>query len=235
MDGPRVEIINDDRPLSGFYPDPEQRRQVHYAFAHRFLPWYIHQNSRAFFHGFDDAGHDVELFVRARFPMFEKLKGLHERETSFLSGRMTFRRVMDLTARRERVLGARGILIQMPRPAECPDAFYVLAVERPGSGEEVGARVFTLERDASERSGAPDAPLSCGVVGEWSPESQHSNYGLINSTDAARFIARVEEILRGGEGRQASMQPPGADGSFTINIAMNQQGTPPSGFSKPDV
>jgi hypothetical protein len=41
-------LQEDCRPLAAFYPDASTRHSLHYAFAHRFLPHYVHQNPRAF-------------------------------------------------------------------------------------------------------------------------------------------------------------------------------------------
>jgi hypothetical protein len=45
----KVKLQEDIRTLRDFYPDPILRHQVHYAFAHRFLPQYVQQNPYAFF------------------------------------------------------------------------------------------------------------------------------------------------------------------------------------------
>jgi hypothetical protein len=41
-------LQEDCRPLAAFYPNASTRHSLHYAFAHRFLPYYVHQNPRAF-------------------------------------------------------------------------------------------------------------------------------------------------------------------------------------------
>src|SRR6185436_901693 len=61
-----LETSPDKRPLSEFYPDPELRGQVHYAFAHQFLPEYVHGNPHYFFSQLYAASSPT-LFLQARW------------------------------------------------------------------------------------------------------------------------------------------------------------------------
>jgi hypothetical protein len=194
-------LVEDHRTLAEFYPDPERRHQVHYAWAHQFLPAYIHDAPLAFFNGCRAPSADPERFVQARFPMFESIAGLRPMPDAADDGTTTFRRLADLTARALDLNKSRAVLIVMPPGDRCPQAIFALAVESSpkrflrSSG---GPRYFTLERDVEDD--APDAqtpapPPSRGVLGEWTADHSHRNYGGVAPADTATFIEAVRRLL----------------------------------------
>lgn len=197
-----AQIHEDTRTLQEFYPDPVKRHQVHYNFAHRFLPQYVQQNPYAFF-GYlfcrDVPGcpMDPTRFIHSRWGMFEGIAGLFPRQIVPPEGGRIFRRVSDLTMTVQELAGHPIALVKMPEPERPPDAFFVaVALLAPAANSEnwprdVQARVFTLE------VGDPaQVPVAKGVFCEWAKDGQHRNFGLVIPVERGAFCETVAAALR---------------------------------------
>ena len=116
-----IKITEDSRMFREFYPHSGMRYQVHYEFAHRFLPHYVHQNPYAFFSYLfrqDLPGGAMEptRFIHSRWTMFEEMAGLIPREKDPIKDGMIFRRVFDLSMSIQEVADRPVALVQMPAP-----------------------------------------------------------------------------------------------------------------------
>ena len=151
-------IREDTRTLQDFYPDPRARHQVHYQFAHGFLPQYVWQNPYAFFSYLFDTnlpGGALEpvRFIQSRWMLFEETAGLIPLEP-VLSNRV-FRRVSDIGLQIGHLEGSPTAMITMPPPGELAEAFAVTVILMTHSlspeswARNVEARIFTLEMTAS--------------------------------------------------------------------------------------
>ena len=196
-----MNIREDVRSLRDFYPDAAQRYQVHYAFAHRFLPQYIHHNPRGFFsclydHAAVGEAIDPTRFLHARWSaIFEPLAGLTPRQVP-TNGELVARRVSDLSMTLEQPRGFAAALIRMPTPEKAVGAFAVCAVLLAPASDvgswpaDVKARVFTLEADCElfprER---------IGVLCEWTAAGQHRNFGTRVPADGSAFLEAVGTCL----------------------------------------
>jgi hypothetical protein len=155
-------------PLIALFPDASLRHQVHYEFAHRFLPKYVHDDASGFFRPMCQEA--PTLFIHMTWDMFLHMAGL-------IRGNR-LRRVSDLTMDLQRLAGRLVALIEMPTPESPNHAFFVAVVllaeaTPPGSrSTNVSARVFTLEAVRKETSVAGEA-----MVGEWTRDGRHLNYG----------------------------------------------------------
>src|SRR5262249_45698965 len=140
-------------PLSAFYPDASDRHQVHYQFAHRFLPKYVHDDPYHFFSGFCRAA--PTFFIHTKWDMFLHMVGL-------IRGHR-LRRVSDLSMSLLQLAGRLVALIEMPTPEGPNEAFFVAVVlladsslREPGP-TNVSARVFALEAEHKSTSVAGEA------------------------------------------------------------------------------
>lgn len=183
----KTEITEDNRRLREFYPDPARRHQVHYAFAHQFLPQYVHRNPRAFFsylYRADMPGGALEpvRFIHSRWTMFEEMVGLVEPENEPIDEGMVFRRVSDLTLSLRELDGRAAVLVQMPLPEAPTEAFFVgIVLLAPAVGwatwsPDVQARVFTLEARAQSAVRVGAMALIC----EWTQTGGHHNWGGVS-------------------------------------------------------
>jgi hypothetical protein len=196
----RFGLMEDRRELREFYADPEIRHRVHYAFAHVFLPAYIHENPFAFLYGFRQdipgGASDPTRFIQSRWCGFEEKEGLIERPSDPF--RMVFRRVSDLTMSIEEVAGRPVALVQMPTPERPVEAFFVavvlLAQTAPVEDwpSDVRARVFTLEANFPENAGRGRA----GVICEWTNEGVHHNLRLCIEAERDAFLQAVAAVLQ---------------------------------------
>jgi hypothetical protein len=187
-------LQEDCRPLAAFYSDASTRHSLHYAFAHRFLPHYVHQNPRAFSFVFlpeADAGvKDPTRYIQSRWAMFEAEATATSVNDWF--DRMNvkvFRRLADLSMSVHEFAGWPIALIRMPMPEQGPGAFFIAVVllasmsKRDLWPEDVQARVFTLERELDD-----DHPGE-GVICEWTKEGTHRLWG-------PRLVANPEAFLQ---------------------------------------
>jgi hypothetical protein len=191
----------DTRPLREFYPDQALRHKIHYAFAHQFLPRYIHQNPRGFFMGlhllkdpeFNEC--DPTRFLHARWMMFAENARLIEKVDDPNNG--TFYRVSDLSMSVHELNGQPVALIQMPAPDFRLEAYFVAAVLLAPSAEaaawkgDVQARVFTLEAPVTE----PVAGCTTGLICEWTRKGVHRNFAIASPANGTAFLQIVERLL----------------------------------------
>jgi len=194
------------------YPDGEQASELHYAFAHQFLPWYVWTNASPVFRlTHDTTEEDVSQFVRARW-------GVHFLQMAGLRGPFdTADMVSDLRARRILVGHRDAILVTMPEPPRVTRAFFVLLVamvspEQMATSDDptdlvAQVRAFTLERSAAQGEDGPPRMRAPAVLGEWSGPGQHSNHGQLRAATADEFVAAVAAMLeRGGAQTIASTE-----------------------------
>jgi hypothetical protein len=181
---------NDDGdwdPLSAFYPDASRRYELHYGFAHRFLPKYVHDDPCRFFRPICQEA--PALFIHMTWNMFLHTAGL-------IRGNR-LRRVSDLTMDLRRLAGRLVALIEMPTPEAPNHAFFVAAVLLADPGlpgprsTNVSARVFTLEAEHKETGVAGVA-----MVGEWTRDGRHLNYGP-HPCNREAFLQWINKQLSG--------------------------------------
>ncbi len=194
----KLKLNENLRTLREFYPEPSLRHQVHYSFAHRFLPQYIHDNPYRFFsylYRQDMPGGPMEptRFIQSRWMMFEQTAGLVNPGSDAADEGIGFRRVSDLRMSLHELGGRAGALIEMP-PAEQPaEACFIAAVllaagtDATAWAPDVRARVFTLEAMAGEPSGLAKACVIC----EWTSDQQHRNSRMTAPPDGAAFLRAV--------------------------------------------
>ncbi len=196
-------IREDVRLFREFYPDPAKRSQVHYAFAHRFLPQYVSQNPHAFFSYLfrrDLPGSPMEpvRFIHSRWTLFEEVAGLIPRSGFPTAESVLFRRVTALSMSVEQWMGRPVALVRMPVPEHPANAICVVVVllasiDRPENWpRDVQARVFTLEAVELDSGLERERGLLC----EWTGEGQHLNFGIgatAKRDDLLNAVARVME------------------------------------------
>jgi hypothetical protein len=174
-------------PLLAFYPDASRRHQVHYEFAHRFLPKYVHDDPGRFFRPLSLEA--PTLFIHMTWNMYLHMAG-------FIRGNR-LRRVSDLTMNLQQLAGRLVALIEMPTPEAPNEAFFVAVVLLADSAppepiaRNVCARVFTLEAENRETAVAGE-----GMVGEWAKDGSHFNYGR-NPCNREAFLEWVIKQLPG--------------------------------------
>jgi hypothetical protein len=195
-------IHEDTRAFREFYPEAAMRHQVHYAFAHQFLPPYVQQNPYAFFTYLfrsDMPGGAMEptRFIQSRWTMFEENAGLVKRESDPFKHGLVFRRVLDLTMSIHELGGRAGALIRMPVPEQALEAFFVGVVLLAPAAQaatwprDVQARVFTLEAEF----GAPSVAGPTGLVCEWTRGGEHLNSGFGVRAEPDAFLRAVATVL----------------------------------------
>jgi hypothetical protein len=169
-------------PLIAFFPDASRRHQVHYHFAHRFLPNYVHDDPYRFFRPICQEA--PTFFIHEMWNKFLHMAGLIRGDR--------LRRVSDLTMNLQQLAGRLVALIEMPTPEAPNEAFFVAVVLLAAAPQELSpkkasARVFTLEAVRQEISVAGEA-----VFGEWARDGSHLNYGGIpcNREAFLQFVAR---------------------------------------------
>jgi hypothetical protein len=175
-----ITIHEDIRSLADMYPDPDVRHKIHYTFAHRFLPQYIHSNPQAFFtylypQDIGDGVMEPVRFIQSRWTMFEEELGLLPIKP--LEEGMLLRRITDLSMSLHEVTGSPVAFIQMPTPERPAEAFFVAAVLLTSTkspkqwARDIQARVFTLEAEISSDGKE-------GLLCEWDRGGRHLNYGV---------------------------------------------------------
>jgi hypothetical protein len=153
-----------------FYPDASRRHQIHYTFAHRFLPNYVHYDPYRFFRPICQEA--PTLFIHETWNMFLHMAGLIRGDR--------LRRVSDLTMDLEHLAGCLVALIETPTPETPNEAFFIAVVLLADSAPpepsptNASARIFTLEAEHKETAVAGEA-----MVGEWARDGSHLNYGRI--------------------------------------------------------
>jgi len=199
------------RTFREFYPDPVRRHQTHYAFAHRFLPQYVQRNPFAFLSYVfrdiaDGQSADPTRFIQSRWCMiFEDIAG--SAGGVRLGMPTVFRRVSDLSMSTHHLVGRPAALIQMPKPEQPPEAFFVgvvlLAdVNRPNDWpRDAQARVITLEMFS-------ELNPSGGVLCEWTEDS-HLNHGRHIASSPDGFLRAMGELLGAPEIRPHASFTPG--------------------------
>jgi len=203
-----TKIHEDTRTFREFYPDASMRHQVHYAFAHQFLPQYAQQNPYAVFsylYRSDMPGGALEptRFIHSRWTMFEERAGLIERESDPFKHGLVFRRVSDLTLVIHELGGRASALVQMPTPEQALEAFFIgvvllaPAAQAAAWPRDVQARVFTLEAEF----GAPSGVGTTGLVCEWTRQGEHINFGLAVPARQDAFWRSLESLLEPPSGR----------------------------------
>jgi hypothetical protein len=179
--------VGDWDSLEAFYPDASRRHQVHYEFAHRFLPKYVHKDPARFFRPICQEA--PTFFIHMTWNTFLGMAGL-------IRGSL-LRRVSDLSMRLHRLAGRLVALIEMPTPEASNEAFFVAVVLQADSAEpgpcltNARARVFTLEAEHKETAVAGEA-----IVGEWTKNGSHLNYGR-NPCNREAFIQWLTKQLTG--------------------------------------
>ncbi len=209
----------DWRTLREFYPDPELRHRVHYAFAHIFLPRYVRQNPHGFFGYLYDQTTPLlpmepTLFIHTRwYAIFEPRAGLVTPESVFapINTVHVFRRVSDLSMSLQTVSNARAALVQMPAPERATEAYFVCVVDAGPA-----ARVFTLEAECPTSAQTGNQGLVC----EWTAEGRHDNFGLGITVDSGSFLRSLEMLLRSPDLLPRASFTRSEDGSrgFTLSV-----------------
>lgn len=195
-------VHEDRRTFREFYPDPAMRHQVHCAFAHRFLPQYVHQNPFTFFshlcrQDLPGGAMDPTRFLHSRWSMFEEMSGLSQGAGGLFRAEIVFRRVSDLAMSMEAAIGRPVALVKMPPPEGAAGAFYVAVVllgsaANPGRWpRDVQARVFTLEAQVAEAPG----DVRKGVLCEWKRDGSHANFGRLVPAEREALLKAVAELM----------------------------------------
>jgi hypothetical protein len=173
-------------PLVAFFPDVSRRDQLHYEFAHRFLPNYVHADPYRFFRPICQEA--PTFFIHTMWNMFLRMAG-------FIRG-IRLRRVSDLSMNLERLAGRLVALIEMPTPEAPNEAFFIAVVLFTDFAPpeplptNVSARISTLEAEHKETTVAGEA-----IVGEWAKDGSHLNYGR-NPCDREAFRQWIIKQLK---------------------------------------
>jgi hypothetical protein len=186
-------LQEDCRPLAAFYPDASTRHSFHYAFAHRFLPHYVHQNPRAF--SFEEK--DPTRYMQSRWAAIFEPEATASSVNDWIERThvKVFRRLADLSMSIHECAGWHVALIRMPVPEQPPEAFFVAVVilasisQRDLWPEDVQARVFTLEWEMGDNH--PGQGLIC----EWTKEGAHRQWGRIVASPEA-FLQAIGILLK---------------------------------------
>lgn len=207
--GEAPDLPEDCRLLKDFVPEAQARCELHYTFAHRFLPEFVHGDPLGFFaalEGEKSRGGGVPTegptrFIQGRWAILEMEFGLVPGPSSTEQlEQAAFRRVLDLEAWTETVYGKRGLFVQMPAPGQSPHVVtagalaYFLGVVLV---EDSSARVFTL--DTLERTildaNATEWPSGPGALCEWTKENMHRNYEMLVEPRRKSFVTAIEHLL----------------------------------------
>lgn len=226
-----IKIHEEHRNLQGFYPDPRVRHQVHYGYAHIFLPKYVHQNPTGFFGRFRDetpgGAQDPTKFIQSNWCMFEETAGLVKAEGDPFKEGMVFRRVTDLSMSVFEVGNRLVALVTMPPPERSPEAFFVAAVletsevAHSNARGGVRARVFTLEAVSSDKHPGE------GVVCEWTDDGEHRNWGIGNRVDRDTFLGTVALLLKAPpSSAPGGFVPPGQGKAAGITLRLDDDAAP---------
>jgi hypothetical protein len=182
------------RTLEQFFPDAGVRHRLHYGFAHRYLPQYVHESPEGALRFFcrdgqadpPAPGRDITINVQARWHVFEGHMGVEEAPAGAFAAP---RWVSNLRASMLRIANRPAVLVEMPAPERVPQAFFVgIVFDLPT------ARVFTLERFQVQEGTNPCKP---GLLCEWGSDETHANSGRIVPSDAGAFAAAVGALIAG--------------------------------------
>lgn len=200
MPGPT--IVEDRRTLAAFYPDPDRRAEVEYAFGHVFLPAYVQRMNPGFLEqAVEAAGRPdpdtLQRLIQSRFMLFEELSGLVDKPEGPISeATIGFRRIADLGADVVALGDGRALMVRFPVPVRPVGAFRALVVRRPdraAASPLPAVRYFTLE--STDMGDAPSAPGPArGTVCEWIGQ-QHVNFGVLAPDTDEAFIGAVASVL----------------------------------------
>ena len=158
-------------------PGPSQ----HYVFAHRAIPGAVFHDPKRFFSICN--GPDGARFVRDLWT--EAGKGLlpgAQRDSEGLAHTVT------MAGDTEAV-----VVVHLPAPGQMTEAYFVAvigALTASTGGEPLtldavqSARVFTLEQSHDPSTGAP-----LTMLGEWTEEGTHMNYGDVAASTEDAFVA----------------------------------------------
>lgn len=194
-----LNLQEDCRTLEEFHPDPLGYHRMHCAFAHQFLPQYVHQNPHGFFsylynQQLPGGVMDPTTFIQSRWSMFtDMIGGPAPGPKGPFPSDLVFRRVTDLSMSIQEVNDQASALVAMPRCYRPPEAYFVCIVldaiaAHVGSWpHDVPARVFTLEFGSTQQP--------AGVICEWTAAGQHMNFGQGVPTDRESFLQAVSEVL----------------------------------------
>ncbi len=199
-DVPGGTMREDARRLQEFHPEPALRSALHYAFAHKFLPPYIHSNPRAFLMAVTDPklAIDPTKYIQARWQMFEQNAGVGQLPTNPLQPGYMIRRVTDLGMDVNSILDRPVAIVRMPIPEAAAQAYFVAVVpvmegltpaEWP---EDFRVRVFTLEATLD----APRLPGTQAILCEWGADGTHANRGRLLPATADDFLEEVQRQLQ---------------------------------------
>ena len=185
---PQGKPLITEKPLQDFYPDAKQRLQLHYTFAHKWLPAYVHSDPIRFFGYLQRGENQPNHFIQSRWQMMERDLGLASPPPA---ANWIIRRVSDLQMFLDNSSSYPLAIVEMPKPEFITHTWYVgialgpeahQAAPRPTQSE----RIFTLERVQDT--------LDQGVLCEWTFEKNqlsHRNYGLLVPTNREQFTKAI--------------------------------------------
>ncbi len=204
-----------------FYPNHEARLKLHYYFVHRFLAWYVHDNP---FNFLIHDGVDPTRFIQARLAV----QAQHFLGPLDPPAHHLFRRVTDLAAWTEDVVGRPALFIQMPVPEASGHAFFAAAVlliraeafrtmaesvlqyvRSKGTSpimtdteavRKAHVRFFTLERTMNFEG---ELALKMGRFCEWTVGKEHLNSGIAVPVARDKFVQVVAQACQHGDHIQA--------------------------------
>jgi hypothetical protein len=165
-------------PAPKLQPAKAGQRPQHYMFAHRVLPSLFFRDP-ALFLNIMSSPKALDMLrtqwdsLGKHFAPVEPSTGL-DYETRTLEDNTTI------------------IIVIMPPPCNVTEAYFTAAVYRPPTaGEPALARYFTFEYGTNIMTGENHT-----VLGEWTADTTHRNYGSKNRTaDKGEFIKTVCGIL----------------------------------------
>jgi hypothetical protein len=187
---------DDIRPFAVFYPDREQRKFVHYYFAHKFVPEYVWQNPYAFFgyvYGVPGLNPmDPTRFIHSRWMMIYERRLQPPPPSIGIPG--AFRRMADLSMSIQEIGSRASALITMPVPEDPVCAYFVCVVllapaAQAGSwSRDLEARIFTLEMMI-------DSSTKHGVMCEWTKGGDHRNHSVLVPPTRESFLRAVGDFM----------------------------------------
>lgn len=195
------------KPLKGFYPDTESRTQVHYAFAHRFLPPFIHRDPGSFFSAFFDDEHlekpmSPDLYIHKCWQTFERRAGLVHDEAGSVEFSGKLKRIEDLKLSLHRIDGQPVAVVMMPQP-EVPVSAWFIALalgHESGDGESARirprARVITLEATYANFSQSGIQMDSKAALCEWDRHNKHKKLSETSLPHLTAFLSALKSVLR---------------------------------------
>jgi len=196
----RLPFREDLRALHELYPDAEERKAVHYAFAHRFVPDMLFASPFKFFLTADEGPTDATRFIQSFWwtfirPMFEQKHPESTRRDVRI-----FRRISDVQAKWIEGVGRHALLVDMPAPEKSPHAFFAMAVsliprrKLPKTRTEPPTvRYLTLER--RQKDGIACGLDEPGVLCERTAARVHLYHGIMVMPREADFIDAAKSLI----------------------------------------